>query len=524
MKVSRVDEMRVLDRTAVEEFGITEELLMENAGHAVYFTILRDLGIKGKSFVVFCGIGNNGGDGLVVARKIHSNGGDVKVFILGDPERYKGAAKINYEIVRALSIQAASIESVENARLVISHCDAVVDAVFGTGLTRNVEGLFGEVIDLINESGKRVYSVDIPSGVNGDTGAIMGPAVRADHTITFGLPKIGNILYPGYELGGELSVTYISFPPALYEANTLKVEINLPPVIPPRDPAGHKGDFGEALFVAGASTYYGAPYFAALSFMKAGGGYARLAAPGSITPFLANKGSEIVFMPQKETPSQSISGDNKDALVELSDRMDVVVLGPGVSLDRETQQLVRDLAKGISKPLILDGDGITAVSEDLDVIRERKGETVITPHPGEMSRITGKSISEIGADRIGCVQETAIDLHSAVVLKGAHSLIGFPDQRIFINMSGNSGMATAGSGDVLTGTIAAMFGLGMSFQDSVRKGVFIHGLSGDLAAEEKGEDGITAQDIMDYLPVAVKMDRTGIKEPLRMRYEGPNVI
>ena len=524
MKVSRVSEMRALDRTAIEEFGIVAELLMENAGQAVYYVISKEFGVKGKSFVIFCGLGNNGGDGFVVARKIHSSGGAVKVFVLGDPGRFKGAAKINFDIVSRLPIEVRQIESIEAVKTEVAYCDCIVDAILGTGLTRDVAGLYHNAIELINESGKTVFSVDIPSGVHGNTGKVMGAAVKADCTVTFGLPKIGNMLFPGYDRCGKLYVSHISFPPSTYSADTLKVEINHPVRLPPRDKDAHKGDFGEALFVAGASSYFGAPHFAALSFLKAGGGYSRLAAPRSIVPFIAGKGSEIVFVPQVETSSGSIALKNKRALLELSERMDMVILGPGLSLEQETQQLVRELAGEIDKPLLIDGDGITALCQDLAIVKGRKAETILTPHLGEMSRITGMSVREIDANKIDVLQRTARELNSTIVLKGAHSLVGYPDERVFINMSGNPGMATAGSGDVLTGTIAAMFGLGLSVQEAVRKGVFMHGLAGDLAAEDKGEDGITAQDILDYLPLAVKMDREGLSETLRERYIGAHVI
>jgi len=524
MKVSRVSEIRALDRTAIEEFGIVEELLMENAGHAVYFVLLKEFGIRDKTFLVFSGAGNNGGDGFVVARKIHSNGGAVKVFILGDQNKFKGAAKTNLDIVSRLPIEVRRLESIEAVKMDVAHCDGIVDAILGTGLTRDVEGLYRDVVELINESGKTVFSVDIPSGVHGDTGQVMGAAVKADYTVTFGLPKMGNMLFPGYDLCGRLYVSHISFPPSMHNADSLKVEINRPVKLPPRDISGHKGDFGEVLFIAGASGYFGAPYFAALSFLKAGGGYSRLAAPAAITPFIASKGSEIVFVPQQETGSGSIALQNKRALLELSERMDMVVLGPGLSLEEETQQLTRELAREIKKPLLIDGDGITALCKDLPIIKEREAETILTPHLGEMSRITKMSVREIDANKIDVLQRTARELNAVIVLKGAHSLIGYPDERVFINMSGNPGMATAGSGDVLTGTIAAMFGLGLSLQDAVRKGVFMHGLSGDLAAEDKGEDGITAQDILDYLPLAVKMDREGLNETLGDRYAGARVV
>jgi hydroxyethylthiazole kinase-like uncharacterized protein yjeF len=473
MKVSSVSEMRELDRSAIAAFGIKDEILMENAGLATCGVISRALaGIEGRRFLVFCGMGNNGGDGFVIARKIHSDGGSVKVFILGDPGTFKGPAKLNLDILRRLPIVVKRLEE-------------------------------------INQSGKRVFSVDIPSGVNGDTGTVMGTAIRANTTVTFGLPKIGNLLYPGYERCGRLFVTHISFPPSLYNRDSIKVEINRPMALPPRDPNGHKGDFGDVLFIAGAAGYLGAPYFSAHSFLKAGGGYSRLAAPASITPFIANKGSEIVFVPQMETASGSISLKNKDALLALSETVDMVVLGPGMSLDEETQRLARELARGINKPLLIDGDGITALSKDLRIIEKRRAETILTPHLGEMSRLTNKTVKDIDTNRIPVLQAAARELEATIILKGAHSLIGYPDQRVYINMTGNAGMATAGSGDVLTGTIAAMYGMGLSLGDAVRKGVFMHGISGDLAARDKGEDGITAQDILGYLPLALKTDREG---------------
>jgi NAD(P)H-hydrate epimerase len=524
MKVSHVSEMRALDARAIEQFGIMEELLMENAGEAVYFVLLKKIGITGKRVVVLCGGGNNGGDGFVVARKIHSVGGDVKVFILGDPSKYKGAAKINRDIINRLPVEVDKIESAESIKQDLTHCDAIVDAIFGTGLTREVGGLYRDVIERVNESKKTVVSADIPSGVQGDTGQVLGVAVNADYTISFGLPKIGNMLYPGYDLCGRQYVTHISFPPSMVDIDALKVEVNHPPDIPPRSKEGHKGTFGDALFVAGASSYFGAPYFSALSFMKAGGGYARLAAPQSITPFIANAGREIVFVPQKETASGSISLDNLDALLELARNVDMVVLGPGLSLDQDTQKLTIELARHIEKPLLVDGDGITALCQDLKIIKGRKAETILTPHLGEMSRVTNLNVPDIGTNKIETIQRAAKDLNATIVLKGPHSLIGYPDERVFINLTGNPGMATAGSGDVLTGTIAGMFGLGLPLAEAVRTGVFVHGLSGDLAAGAKGEDGITAQDILNFLPFAMKEMREGLDEALQDRYAGVRVI
>ncbi len=508
MKVSTVQQMRDLDRQAIEQYGITQEILMENAGQASFFTIIQHMDIGGKRFVFFCGVGNNGGDGLVVARKIHSNGGNVHIFILGDPAKFKGSAALNYKIANKLGLPMEVLKTVRPAVKAVSEGDAIIDAIFGTGLTRQVQGVHKKVIDLINESGKPVISIDIPSGINGDNGQVMGTAVRADYTITFGLPKLGNLLYPGFEYGGKLAVTHISFPPALYEDETIQSALSLPAELPKRSPAAHKGDVGKGLFIAGAANYFGAPYFSALSFLKAGGGLSFLAAPDQVTAQVGSRGPEIIMLPQKATPTGSISLKNRDALLEFSESADFVVLGPGLSLAQETQTLVRQLAVEIRRPLLIDGDGLTAVAHDVSLLPNRQAPTILTPHLGEMSRLTGISISEIRENPVQIVRTTANKLDSIIILKGAHSLIGYPDGRVFINLSGNAGMATAGSGDVLTGTIAAMFGLGLPVEEAVKTGVFLHGLSGDLASENIGPDGVTAQDILNHLPEAIRKYRT----------------
>ncbi|MBN2382455.1 NAD(P)H-hydrate dehydratase [bacterium] len=518
MKVSMVSEMRALDRTAIEQYGIPDQLLMENAGIASFLVIAQKVGVQGRRFVVLCGLGNNGGDGFVVARKLFSNGGLVKVFILGDPARYQGAAKINLDIIRTMNMEIETIDQLASLGSDLVDCDVVVDAILGTGLDREIEGLYAKVINLVNDFHKRVISIDIASGINGNTGQVMGTAVRADWTVTFGLPKIGNVLYPGCLWGGELYVSHISFPPELYNHDRLKIEVNEPISLPERQIDGHKGSFGDVLFIAGASTYFGAPVFAALSFLKAGGGYARLATPRSMVPHLASLGSELVFVPQKETRGGSIALANREKLIELSERVDLVVLGPGLGLEQETGQLVREITAAVTKPLVIDGDGLTALGSEPGFLSLRSAPTVLTPHPGEMATLTGNSINEIKNNSIDCLQQACHKLGCMIVLKGAHSLIGMPDGRVFINLSGNSGMATAGSGDVLTGTIAAMYGLGLDCELAVRAGVFMHGLAGDLAALEIGQDGITARTIMEHLPQAVRSHRTGLPDCLENHY------
>ncbi len=521
MKIAGINEMRFMDRYAIEKLNIAEEILMENAGMAAVHVLKDKIGIHDKKFVVFCGSGNNGGDGLVIARLLHSNGGSVKVFLTGDVSKYQGAAKTNFSIITRLPIEVIRLESAAAARKDVAPCDAVIDAIFGTGLDRPVTGLAEEVIALINKSKKKVLSLDIPSGINGNVGAVMGIAIRADYTVTFGLPKIGNMLYPGYGLGGELFVSHISFPPSLTDDNKLKIATNDYVALPQRPAEAYKGSTGDILFIAGAANYYGAPYFAAMSFLKSGGGYARLAAPRSVVPVIAKRGREIVYLPQEETATGSIALKNKKTLLDVAAQVDMVIIGPGLSLQEETVKLVRELTEKIKVPLLIDGDGLTAIAENPGILRNRKAATILTPHMGEMARLTGCSAAQINSDKITFLRETTARLKATIVLKGAHSLIGLPDGNVYINLSGNAGMATAGSGDVLTGCIAAMYGMGLKSEEAVRKGVFLHGYAGDLAAAKKGIDGITATDIMEFLPQALKHDRDEIIEA---KYYNPPVI
>ncbi len=520
MNVSTVNQMRAMDHAAIEQYGIAEELLMENAGQAAC-AVFQDMApIVGRRVLIFCGLGNNGGDGLVLARKLHSLAADVRVYLLGDPNRFSGAAKLNLDIVRRLPLSMEQLVDCTPLAAELDRCDAVVDAIFGTGLSREISGLQSQVITLINNCDKPVLSLDIPTGVAGDTGQVLGTAIRATATVTFGLPKIGNLLYPGFALSGSLYVSHISFPPALIEDEHLQVAINNPPPLPTRNVTGHKGSFGQALFIAGAAGYLGAPRFAAQSFLKAGGGYSRLAAPETIVPFLAMQAGEVVFIPQQTTPSGSIALSNRDALLKLAASQDFVVIGPGLSLDPESQQLIRELTASLDRPLLLDGDGLTALCAEPQILGQRTAPTVLTPHLGEMTRLTGCSIAEIKQDIIGVLRHTAAKLQAVIVLKGPHSLIGTPEGQVFINLSGNSGMGSAGTGDTLTGTIAAAFCLGLPFIDAVCKGVLLHGLAGDLAAEALGQDGMTAGDILTYLPAALQKERNGLPTHLARRYKG----
>lgn len=514
MKVASVSEMRKLDKRAVKKYGIDEILLMENAGNAVFYAIEKEIGTKNNKFLILAGSGNNGGDGMVVARKLHSNGIKVKLFLLTDEQKLKGITKKNFKILKNIGISIKKKPGESDIKKALKETDVIIDAMLGTGLSGEVKGIYKKTIKLVNKSGRKVVSIDIPSGINGDTGTIMGVAAKSDITVTFGLPKIGNLNYPGYGHAKKLFVSHISFPPELYNDKAIKTAINYPLSLEKRGKDTHKGSFGKCLFISGAKNYLGAPYFSAMSFLKAGGGLSYLAAPESISSFIGKKGKELVLLPQKETKTGAISKDNLKELIEFSKNVDFVVIGPGISLDKETQELTCNLIPKIKKPLLIDGDGLTALKDNLDILKKRKHLTVLTPHPAEFIRLFGGKTKKIKTNRVQITREKSALYGCFIVFKGANSLIGCPDGEVFINLTGNPGMATAGSGDVLTGIISAMFKAVSSdteknmFKNAVRVGVLIHGLAGEISAREKGEDGVTATDILNSIPEAIKLYRT----------------
>jgi len=513
MKIATVAQMRNLDKTAIEKYGISGPILMENAGEAAYYLIAEMLGdVMGLDVVVLCGGGHNGGDGLVVARKLYSMGARVQVFCLGRPETFDDTVRPFYEMVEKIGIPITLVPDEEALPLLeaaLGDADAIVDALFGTGLSRDVGGRYAAIIEMINHSPALVFSIDIPSGIHGNTGQVMGVAVKADATITFGLPKPGNLIYPGYEYGGDLTVTHISFPPQLtHDNDDLHIATAPLPPMPERRGDAHKGSVGKVMFVAGASHYLGAPYFAAMGFLRSGGGLAYLATPAPVAPFIATKGNEIVLMPRRATPAGSLALSNLDDLLADSEEMAMVCLGSGVSLQLETQELVRELARQLPKPLLIDGDGLTAIAGEPKRLQDRSAPTILTPHPGEMARLLDVSVHEVQHNRLEIAVRAAQMWNATIVLKGPHTIIAHPDGRAYFNLSGNAGMATAGSGDVLTGVIAGMYAaLHFDFETAAGMGAFIHGLAGDLAADELGEEGIVAGDILASVPDAIQFYR-----------------
>lgn len=522
MRICRVQEMRECDLLAAEKYGLGPEILMENAGHAIVQVIRAEFSMADGVFVIVCGGGNNGGDGLVAARLLLAAGASVRVVLLAAESSYSGAALANLRAAQQCGVPIESARVAEDLRLGRSD-DVIVDAIFGTGLSRRPEGLYLEAIERINESAAPVLSVDVPSGVNGDDGATPGAAVKANCTVTLGLPKHGNVLSPGRELCGRLYVSHISFPPVLCHSVGNMVTGELAP-LPVRALESHKGTYGDVLFVAGARSYLGAPLLAAMSFLRAGGGYARLATPRSICANMGEMACEAVLVPLLETDDGTVARANRDALLALGQAADMVVVGPGLSRNQETEQLVRELVTAVPVPVLVDGDGLSAVSGDPGCISHRRSASILTPHAAEMARLLHCTVADVLQDRVAAVTEAARLYRAVVLLKGSSTLVAAEGEPVVVNLTGNPGMATAGCGDVLSGLIAAMYATGLGARMAAAVGAFVHGLAGDLAAGDVGQDGMIARDILSSLPRAMRCYRHGFRELMGNQCGRLNVI
>ena len=507
MKVVTSLTMQETDKRAIKEFGIPGITLMENAGRACVDEILGEFGLKSHA-VVLAGRGNNGGDGYVIARLLDQQGWSVKVIILADREQIGGDAAINLEKLPAEMTDFCTKEG-EFSTLYkeeIIKSDVIVDALLGTGLSSDVSGIYLEAIDLINASGRPVLSVDIPSGVHGTTGLVLGTAVRAHITVTFALAKLGHILFPGAEQTGRLVTADIGIPPELMKTASgydFMTTDTIRPMLHRRDRIAHKGNFGHCLIIAGSTGKTGAAALSANSAVRAGSGLVTLAVAESIHRILEIKTTEVMTSPLPDSGSGHLASNAFSPIEKLLVGKDAVAIGPGIDRHSETCALVKRLVETIVLPLVIDADGLNALAEDITVLKRKKSNQVIlTPHPGEMARLLGTSVPEVEANRISVAMDFARDYGVYLVLKGAHTIIATPDGTASINGSGNPGMATGGMGDVLTGIIVSLLGQGYAADEACRLGVFLHGYAADMVAEEKGEIGITATDVQEKLPYA----------------------
>ncbi len=466
MKLVNSDQMRALDRSAIEKYAIPGIVLMENAALGLVHHLEKFAGgVCGLKVVVVCGPGNNGGDGMAVARHLANRGARVGIFYLCDPKKYSGDAAANQAIVAAMGLKATVVKDekgIEKLAKKAAGAEIVVDAVFGTGLKRPLAGLFAQAVTAINNSSARVVAVDIPSGLDSDAGNILGAAVRADLTVTFGLAKIGHFTGQGPELCGGIEVVDISIPPQTVAETDLQAFLldddEIRPMVPNRPRTGHKGTFGHLLILAGSRGKTGAGILAARGGVASGCGLVSVAVPWDLNPVFEANLIEPMTIPLPKSTDGRSQVDDFDLLLKAASERSAMVIGPGIGTEKDTADLVLELISRVEKPMVIDADGLNIIAA-AGKFKAREG-MILTPHPGEMARLLGCANSEVQADRPAAARKLA-DLTGAIILlKGAGTVIAHPDGRMAVNPTGSSLLATGGSGDVLAGLIGGLMAQG----------------------------------------------------------------
>ncbi|WP_432665998.1 NAD(P)H-hydrate dehydratase [Wukongibacter baidiensis] len=510
MKVALSDEMKKIDKTAIEKYGIPGVVLMENAGRVVAEEIINEFGIDSKLTIV-CGRGNNGGDGYVLARHLYDKGYDLKVFVLGEKSGIGGDALINYKIINNLGVNIEEIVNDEDLMKLkenIIDYPIVVDSLFGTGLNNEVGGIPERVINIINEYGKHIIAVDIPSGIGGNDGKVYNVAIKANKTITFGLPKCGNLIYPGAEYNGELLIKDIGIPNEIIknvELNHNLIDLRLiKNNLPSRRKDTHKGSYGKANVIAGSTGMAGAAILTCKSALRTGLGLLRLYIGESLNYIVKAGIPEAITVPLQEMRKGVIGINHIEKIIEDTKTANVLTIGPGCGSTAELSEIIKRILIDVDVPIVIDADGLNALSKNIEWLSEKKSKIIITPHLGEMERLTKIPIEEIKNNLIKVAKDFSQKWNVIVVLKGASTIVTSPDGKVFINVSGNPGMATAGSGDVLTGIITGLVAQGLEPLKAAVTAVYLHGMTGDKVASEKGEYGLLAGDIVEELPYTIK--------------------
>ncbi len=510
MRIVNAAQMREADRRTIEEIGIPSLVLMENAGRqtvAAMDAMYDDL--TDRKVAVVCGRGNNGGDGFVVARTLMQRGIDVGVFLVGRVADVRGDARTNLEILGRLGLAVVEIADSQAWELHFAEvvaCNLIVDAIFGTGLNAPVSGLVESIIADINASGIPVVAVDLPSGLSADTPEPIGESIRANHTVTLAAPKLPLVLPPGEMRCGDVVIADIGIPAEVLESVDgphleLLTRAAMRELIPPRAPDSHKGDYGRVLIVAGSLGKTGAAHLAAVGALRSGAGLVTVACPSSCLPIVAALGPEYMTEPI-DVGDDRLNPEAVDRVLEMA--RDAVAIGPGLGQSPATKAFVKALVDRATTPLVVDADGLNAFNGDPDRLSGREGrDVIITPHPGEMGRLVGMSAHEVQANRLDVARNFAVSHHVYVVLKGHRTLVATPDGKVFINPTGNPGMATGGTGDVLTGMIAAWLAQLLDAEAACKLAVYLHGMAGDLAEADEGEIGMTSADLAAHLGDAV---------------------
>ena len=508
MKICTAAQMRALDETAINTFGIPGMVLMENAGHNCTESIVRAYGDpQAKKAVIFIGPGNNGGDGLVIARYLHNRLGRPEIFLLVPPEKLTNDAAANLARVRELKIPIhpiRSTEELEAAEPFFADAWTVVDAIFGTGLKRQVTGHFAAVIERINRFTCPGIAVDIPSGLDADTGRELGCCVTADRTVTFGLAKVGLVTAPGNRYCGVLEVVDIGIPAAAEKEVGISLELldrQVAGFLPRRFATAHKGNYGHLLLVAGSGGKTGAALLAGLAGLRTGTGLVTLCVPHDLNPIFETALWEAMTIPLPGAAGIASINDLATIRAALTGKQ-ALVLGPGLGTGPETAELVIKLYQEVEQPMVVDADGLNILAQEPEVLKKPAGPRILTPHPGEMARLIGLTSKEIQKDRI----TTAIDFARAnnliLVLKGANTVIAAPDGRAAVNPTGNPGMAAGGMGDVLAGALGGFLAQGLSPWQAACLAVYIHGAAADrLAATEPM--GYLAGEVADEIPATL---------------------
>ena len=510
MELLSAEESRRLDRLTQDKFGVPSYSLMSRAGEAVARAITKRW--PRARVLLVAGKGNNGGDGMVVARCLRESGANVRAVLLARIADLKGdAARACREYCDAGGEVREIVDEQSLSAVFSEGADVIVDAIFGTGLNAAVAGLPRCAIELINSSRFSVAAVDIASGVNSDTGAIMGAAVKADLTVTFGIAKFGHFSYPGAGLCGDLEIADIGFAPAALDAiaprgRWLQLD-DIRPMIHPRVANSHKGMFGHTLIIAGARGKGGAPLLSARAALRMGAGLVTVAIPESVATIVGAGQAEIMTEPMPDRDGHFDAAGSIRHLTGLIEGKNAIAVGPGIGVSDDTKQLIAFLIEKAAhpeRPLLIDADGLNALAQiDCATARRAKGPVVLTPHPGEMSRLLNSSTAEVNADRVSAARTLSDRTGAFVLLKGAHSVITGPGGEVYINSTGNPGMGTPGMGDALSGMIASLLGQRMKPLDAVALGVFIHGDAADRVARSRGQIGYITGDLIEELPAAL---------------------
>ena len=511
MNVSFAEDMRRIDESVVKDYGLPAIALMENAGRRTAEEAAAMIGgAEDKTFTVFAGGGNNGGDAFAAARHLMNMGARVKLFFTGEEERLSEAARAMHDALRAMGVEIRPLVSDrdwDRLRVSLRFTDAVVDGILGTGTHGELRKPVLRVIEEINAAGRPVMAIDIPSGVEADTGRIGSLAVRADRTLALGLPKVGHLLGAGANAAGQLLVDDIGIPRALLEGEALRQSLitreAAAKLLPARARDVHKGSCGRILMLAGSLGMTGAAALAAEAALRIGAGLVTLAVPERLYPVLAAKLTEVMVVPIPDEGTGYFGGMKAlEAALSLAQNMDTVLIGPGLGRKAETSEFVRLFAADVKVPLVMDADAIAAFQGHLDALRDLPQVPILTPHLGEFAALLGKTVDAVEDDLLGVVREAARAHQAVFVVKSACTVVVYPDGDAFFTTCGNAGMATAGAGDVLAGTIAGLMRQMESGMTPI-VGVYAHGRAGDLAYEYNG-NGLVAGDILELLPRALK--------------------